>query len=102
MSAIPTAARAAVRERQDGQCARCGNLYTEIHHRQRRRDGGHGLANLVGLCHDDHKWVHANPKRARDAGYIVSAHVEDVALVPVATFAGSMFFEEDGSTRWAV
>lgn len=101
MSAIPTKAREVVRERQDGLCARCGNQFTEIHHRQRRREGKHGYANLVGLCGTDHRFVHANPKWARDNGYIISVHIQDIALTPIITYAGTMFFEDDGSIRWA-
>lgn len=96
MSEIPTAARNAVRERQNGQCARCGNAYSDLHHRQRRREGGHGVHNLVGLCRTDHKWVHANPKRAREDGFIIGVHEKDVASIFIKTFMGWMIFTEDG------
>jgi hypothetical protein len=98
MSAIPTAARNAVRERQNGQCARCGSAYAELHHRQRRREAGHGKEILVGLCSTDHKWAHANPKEARELGYIVSVHEKDVASIPIKTFMGWVRFTKDGGT----
>lgn len=98
MSAIPTSARKAVRERQRDQCARCGSGYAELHHRQRRREGGHGVHNLVGLCTTDHRWVHANPALAREQGYIVGVHISDVSAVPIKTFIGWVRFTEDGGT----
>lgn len=98
MSQIPTKARGVVRERQNGQCARCGNRYTELHHRQRRREAGHGLEILVGLCGSDHKWAHANPVKAKEHGYIVDPYVEDVASVPIKTFMGWVRFDKDGGT----
>ena len=100
MSAIPTAAREAVRRRQDGQCARCGAAYTEVHHRRRRREGGHEVGNLVGLCTTDHRWAHAHPTQARADGYIVSAHDADPATVPIRTFMGWVLFDNDGDIAW--
>lgn len=100
MSAIPTAARKRVKERQNSQCARCGNLYSELHHRQRRRDGGHGDENLVGLCGTDHKWAHANPARAKEHGYIVAPHVDDVSTIPIKTFMGWLLFDKDGDATF--
>ncbi|ALY10600.1 HNH endonuclease [Arthrobacter phage Tank] len=96
MSAIPTRARELVRERQNGQCARCGSGYSEVHHRQRRREGGHAIEILVGLCTTDHRWAHANPKRAQELGFIVSVHETDVASVPIKTFMGWVRFTTDG------
>lgn len=98
MSAIPTKARQVVRERQGGQCIRCGVPYTDLHHRQRRRDGGHSYENLIGLCRTDHNWVHANPARAKELGYIVAPGITEVTDVPVKTFAGWVWLGEDGST----
>lgn len=95
MSEIPTAARKAVWERQNNQCARCGNAGHDIHHRMRRREGGHGIANLVGLCRTCHSWVHAHPKQAQDKGFIVSPYVEDVSVVLIKTFMGWAQFTHD-------
>lgn len=98
MSAIPTAVREAVKERQDNQCARCGNTGAEHHHRMRRREGGHGKENIVYLCSTDHRWVHANPKRAQEDGYIIPIHVTDISEVPIKTFMGWVKFTKDGGT----
>lgn len=98
-TAIPTAARNAVRHRQQGQCARCGARYGEVHHRQRRREGGHRWSNLVGLCGTCHRWVHANPDEAKSKGYIV--HIADnPEETPIATFMGLMLFDDDGSVTF--
>lgn len=98
MSAIPTSAREKVRERQLGQCAMCGTGYSDLHHRQRRREGGHGVHNLVGLCRTDHAWVHANPAQAQVDGYIVGVHETDVESAPIKTFVGWVRFTKDGGT----
>lgn len=95
-AAIPTKAREVIRTRQGGQCARCGSTYAELHHRQRRREGGHGYDVLVGLCSTDHKWAHANPAAAKARGYIVPVHIEDVSSIPILTFMGWMLFTKDG------
>lgn len=100
MSAIPTRAREKVRERQGNQCCRCGNRYSELHHRQRRREAGHGLDVLVGLCGTDHKWAHANPVAAKEHGYIVDPYVEDVAMVPIKSFMGWVLFDKDGGIHF--
>lgn len=97
---IPTKAREVVRKRQNGQCARCGVLYSDLHHRQRRREGGHGYENLVGLCRDDHSWVHKNPAAARRDGYIVPIHVSDIASVPIKSFMGAVVFTEEGGIEF--
>jgi hypothetical protein len=96
VSEIPTAARQAVRERQDRQCARCGAAYSEIHHRLRRREGGHRLSILVGLCSTCHRWAHANYPEAQAAGYRISVHETDPAAVPIRTFMGWMLFDDEG------
>lgn len=100
MSAIPTKAREVVRERQNGQCARCGNTYSELHHRQRRREAGHGYEILVGLCGSDHRWAHKYPAAAKEHGYIVSPYEDDVAAVPIKTFMGWMQFDVDGNAHF--
>lgn len=84
------------------QCARCGCPYTALHHRLRRRDGGHGYANLVGLCDTDHKWAHANPRAAKEHGYIVDPHVTDIASVRIKTFMGWMRFTDEGTATFAL
>lgn len=95
---IPQSAREAVARRSLGRCERCGKQGpTEIHHRQRRREGGHGLANLIALCPGDHRWAHANPAQARVAGLIIPTWVkrEDIHEVFVLTYRGLIKFEEE-------
>ena len=87
-----------MRERQGGQCLRCGNTYTALHHRMRRREGGHGCENLVGLCHTCHEWVHKHPKLAQEAGYIIPIHIEDISVVPIKAYYGWVTFDKDGDT----
>jgi hypothetical protein len=98
---IPTRAREVVRERQNHQCARCGNRYQEIHHRMRRREGLHGYENLVGLCSSDHRWVHKHPKQAAEEGYIIPISVDDISAVPIHTFMGWLTFDSDGGSAFA-
>lgn len=69
---IPARQRELVRER-DGGCVVCGMAPYDVHHRKRRRDGGHATSNLVALCRLHHSWMHANPDVARAWGLIVSA-----------------------------
>ena len=76
-------------------------MFTEIHHRQRRREGGHGYANLVGLCGTDHRWAHANPVRARELGYIISVHEKNPESVPIKSFMGWVRFTKEGEIEWA-
>lgn len=101
MSAIPTRARVVVRERDNGQCLRCGGHAQEVHHRRRRREGGHSYEVLVSMCSPCHRWAHGEPAAALAAGFRVSVHDPDVAGVPLATFMGSVFLEVDGGIRWA-
>ena len=95
---IPTRAREVVRERQGGQCLRCGNTFTALHHRMRRREGGHAYENLVGLCGTDHAWAHKYPKAAQEAGYIIPVHVENISAVPVKAYYGWVTLDKDGGT----
>jgi len=64
-----------------------------------RRIAGHGVENLVGLCMTCHHWVHANPRLAREHGWIVSRHskVPDIMTVPVDAWNGTHFLHPDGS-----
>lgn len=79
-------ADAVLQARARGLCDACGlplRGACERHHRQRRRDGGDRLANLLVLhpaCHQ--RWT-LHPADARLRGIIVPAATADVALVPV-------------------
>lgn len=90
MSDIPQVICGAVDFRDQQKCVRCGVWIAyggSRHHRQRRRDGGHLVANIVLLCGSGttgcHGWAHANPKAARACGLIVRSSVPDVCLVPL-------------------
>lgn len=88
---LPSNRRHEVWLRDSGRCQRCGNEGTDIHHRMRRRDGGHATWNLVLLCRTDHAYVHAHPEEAREQGFIISAHLDhEVArLVPLTNYRGT-------------
>jgi len=87
VSAIPPHARNTASTR-DGACVRCGLVEFNLHHRQRRREGGHGVENLIALCGSGttgcHGWAHANPEAARARGYIVPTWIESPADIPVS------------------
>lgn len=97
MSAIPTRTRQLVRERDGGQCIRCGCPGTEISHRKRRREGGHEMSNLCLACGPCHRgWAHANPQAAMDTGFMISVHGPDPQTVPIKTFYGWAILTDDG------
>lgn len=96
---IPTRARRAVSARSGDACERCGGRAAQIHHRQRRREGGHGLSNLVHLCYTCHRQVHAEPDRARAEGFIVTVATprDQIAAQPLRTIWGNRLLNEDGT-----
>lgn len=98
---IPSDVRLGVDARDQRRCVRCGAASRALHHRQRRREGGHGFENLISLCLADHRWAHANPSEARDAGYIVSVHATDIESVPILAYYGWVRLMSDRSLQWA-
>lgn len=61
--------------RDTGRCQLCGGGVDEddfeCHHRQLRSQGGpDSHANLITLCHSDHRAVHAHPAKAVERGFI--------------------------------
>jgi hypothetical protein len=93
---IPDGARATVAARSGGRCelgleaAGCTGAATDVHHRQRRREGGHAVVNLLHLCRGCHTWVTEHPAAARELGAIVSVYA-DPATTPaylVSRFTG--------------
>lgn len=101
MSAIPTKAREGVHRRTGRICDRCGMAGNQIHHRQRRREGGHGLANLVLLCDTCHTAVHAHPAESKAAGFIVTVG-QDPAAVVLRGYAGPILLDDDGGETFVV
>lgn len=91
MSAIPAAARATV-QRRDGRCVRCGaSGATQWHHRRSRRVADahqHCACNGVTVCGACHRWAHAHPEAARNAGLIVSVFIAEPTTIPVKTYRG--------------
>lgn len=85
---VPEETRTLLRWRSRGRCeaavyaAGCAQDATDVHHRKRRRDGGHAIANLLDLCRPCHSWAHSHPDEARALGVIVSAY-DDPAEAPV-------------------
>lgn len=100
MSQIPASARKKVHERSNGQCSRCGMAGSQIHHRQRRREGGHAVSNLVLLCGTCHRDVHADPVEAASKGYIISVFVSDTTQIRIKTFAGWALFDDEGGFEY--
>jgi hypothetical protein len=101
MSAIPTKAREVVDERDQRQCVRCGNPAGHKHHRQRRREGGHGYWNIISLCPSCHNWAHGHPAQASENGYIISVHESTPEAVPIKTFMGWVILTAAGDVEWA-
>lgn len=98
---IPTKVRVTVDERENRQCLRCGARGREIHHRMRRREGGHALSVCILLCSACHRWAHANPIAARAGGFIIPTwSQEPTTEIPVAAFYGVVILDDEGGLRW--
>jgi hypothetical protein len=68
-----------------------------IHHRQRRREGGHGIWNLLGVDNVCHSRIHAHPKWAHANGWIVSVFDEEAPSVPVKVRGRMVLLTDDGA-----
>lgn len=101
MSKIPPGTRTAVYDRDRYLCVRCERQGHDIHHRMRRREGGHGMWNLILLCRECHAWAHANPAEARETGYILSSYLpwDEAMLVPVQRIAGTSIILSQPSSQ---
>lgn len=89
---IPHKSRDAVKARAMGRCERCGMQGSHWHHRRSRsiRDAiTHSPVNGVWLCSTDHVFVHANPRQAREEGFIVSRY-DDPRKVPFLRWDGAL------------
>ena len=93
--------------RANGCCERCGRPlrrdFTSRHHRQRRRDGGDRLCNLLLLCGDGtrgcHGWITEHPLEATDQGWIVPTWANPLNI-PVRMADGYLWLlADDGSRR---
>lgn len=95
--AIPTAARTACRKRDRQRCLRCGGAGIHLHHRMRRREGGHGLWNLVTLCDECHRWVHANVASAKIEGWIIPTYQAEPEQTPLRAYWDWIVLDGEGA-----
>lgn len=98
-SPVPRGLRAAVWDRDEGRCQRCGRLIqggpSSLHHRRPRRAGGsagaHTAENLVLLCGTGttgcHQHVESHRADAYEAGWLVHSW-GNPAVVPVLRHDG--------------
>jgi hypothetical protein len=76
-----------------------GRDHVERHHRQRRRDGGDRLSNLLLVCTDHHRHVTEHPVDARRSGFVVTALSRiDPADVPVQQWGDTWVLLSDTGT----
>lgn len=93
--------RAAVMGRSGGRCEVGGcNLYDtgiHVHHRQLRRSNNHTLPNLLAVCPEHHRQIHASPTTAYENGWMVR-QTADPATTPVRFFNDRIvLLDEDGN-----
>jgi hypothetical protein len=91
--------------RSRGNCEHCGrplNGRMERHHRQRRRDGGDRLSNLLAVLPDCHGEIHAHPALSRERGWIVSAYVADPRAIPVSQWGEQQVVFDDKGNAFTV
>lgn len=100
--AIPTTVREAIHRRDKHRCLRCGGGGQHLHHRMRRREGGHGLWNIVTLCDGCHRWAHANVTDARADGYIIPTYTQAPDLIPLRAYWDWVLADEEGGLARAV
>lgn len=92
-----------VRERDNRQCTWCGvrGERLHVHHRKPKGIGGadavteFGMGNLITLCSDHHREVHANPERSQRAGWIVPS-AADPEVTVIDTGARRIQLTHDG------
>jgi 5-methylcytosine-specific restriction protein A len=114
---VPAAVRAAVRERDEERCARCGGRGENaggrgsLHHRMPRGRGSDGLAssyalsNLVVLCGSGttgcHGWVESYRTQAEADGWLVRRGLQVPADVPVLYRGRWVLLDDEGGvTPW--
>lgn len=104
MSKVPEKTRAQVIQRAKGRCEACGvGIATDIHHRMRRREGGHEVGNLIWVDRTCHDRIHSFPEWARDNGWIVTALAgfeEGVSERPVRIGGKMAYLLPDGGYEW--
>ena len=98
-------AKRIVVSRDGGNCLRCMNEATDVHHRQPRKMGGtsneyiaFGLANLVSLCRRCHDLIHSEPALAYDSGWLVRTGY-DPAEIPLETGSFTLWLTPQGAIK---
>lgn len=91
-----------MKAREHHRCCRCGVPAPrgQWHHRRTRSvidSHTHCSCNGVWLCATCHRWVHANPVKAREDGFIVSRFTLEPASRPVSTVWGVRWHTCDGT-----
>lgn len=97
-------AREAVKVREAGCCARCGELGDQACHRTNRGKGGsnadptvtHALSRLVWLNGPCHRWIGDNPREAEAEGYLVRRGVIAADRVPLNYRGRWVLLTDDG------
>lgn len=95
---------AAVDERDEYRCARCGRYVDggSRHHRQLRRFGDHSSSNLLLLCGSGttgcHGLVHSKVAESYALGLLVHSWHEPAA-VPVLTVQGWALLDNEGHSQ---
>jgi hypothetical protein len=76
VSPAERAGRKVVSARSGGLCECCGmRRATDWQHRQNRsQQGAWAPSNGLHACRECHRWIHANPRRARARGWTVWSH----------------------------
>lgn len=91
---------------RDKCCLRCFAEIQVVHHRRVRGLGGSsdpeintGLANLVGLCDQCHREVHASPEESYETGFLVRMGMspENIPLLVTPDF--TVFLDNDGKSE---
>lgn len=104
MSAVPTAARLLVTERDTHRCCRCGMPTAgQYHHRRSRSEVDehtHCPCNGVYLCQTCHTWAHAHPTEAIKSGFIVSRYVQYPHTIGIISAWGHRHHNCDGSVTY--
>lgn len=106
MKRIPPRVADIVATRAAGNCEAmnfpsCNGRAEHLHHRQlRSQGGGHDVVNLIHVCHLCHEWIHKNPKKAYELGWLVRS-VHEPSVTPVA-YRGRLFLldKEGGVQPW--